>query len=173
MANRIPKEMQQHYDVIAEMLDEFCKEYLDEEYDSLCKKVLAKLCRKRPSPLLKGHFNTWAAGIVYAVGAANFIFDRENKHYISAQDLADSFGISKSTASAKAAIIKKMFNIDIFNSEWTVPSQMESNPMAWMVSIDGFAIDARSLPLEYQRICYEKGLIPYIPALKNSEMDGK
>ena len=169
MANKIPKEMQQYYDVIGQMIKDFCNGHLDDEYEELCLKVLAKLCRKRPSPLLKGRANTWAAGIVYAIGTANFIFDRENKYYMSAGDLADFFGISKSTAASKAAEVKKMFNIGIFSSEWTVASQMDSNPMIWMVSVNGFSVDARSLPLEYQQICYERGLIPYIPALKDVE----
>ena len=169
MASRIPKEMQQHYDVIGQTITDFCKENLDEEYEQLCLKALEKLCRKRPSPLLKGRSNTWAAGIVYAVGAANFIFDRDNEYYISASDLADFFGLSKSTASSKAAEIRKMFNIDMFSGEWTVPSGMDSNPMIWMVSVNGLAVDARTLPLEYQQLCYERGLIPYIPALKGKD----
>ena len=169
MANKIPKEMQQHYDVIGQMIKDFCSEHLDTEYEELCMKALAKLCRKRPSPLLSGHTNTWAAGIVYAVGAANFLFDRANKYYISAGDLADYFGIAKSTAASKSAEIKKMLKINFFSSEWTVPSKMDSNPLIWMVSIDGFAVDARTLPLEYQQICYERGLIPYIPTLKDAE----
>ena len=169
MANKIPKEMQQHYDVIGQMIKDFCDEHLDKEYEELCMKALAKLCRKRPSPLLKGHANTWAAGIAYSVGTANFIFDRDNKYYMSAGDLADYFGISKSTAASKAADIKKMFNISVFSGEWTVASKMGSNPMIWMVSINGLPVDARFIPLEYQKICYERGLIPYVPALKDKE----
>ncbi|SCY14412.1 DUF6398 domain-containing protein [Butyrivibrio sp. INlla14] len=169
MGNSVPKEMRQYYDVIGQIITVFCEKYLDKEYEELCLKALAKLCRKRPSPLLKGRPYTWAAGIVYAVGTANFIFDRANKYYISAADLADAFEVSKSTASSKAAEIKKMLKIDVFNGEWIVPSEMESNPMIWMVEVNGLAMDARRLPLEYQQICYEKGLIPYVPALKEKD----
>jgi hypothetical protein len=45
---------------------------------------------------------------------------------------------------------------------------MDANPMVWMVEVDGFIHDARSLPLQIQEIAYAKGLIPYIPALKES-----
>lgn len=38
-----------------------------------------------------------------------------------------------------------------------------------MVSIDGLPFDARTLPVEMQELCYEKGLIPYIPAYKNQD----
>jgi hypothetical protein len=46
---------------------------------------------------------------------------------------------------------------------WCLPSQMDGNPMAWMVMVNGLIVDVRSMPLEVQRIAYEKGLIPYIP----------
>ena len=71
----VPKEMQGKYEEIGAILKEYCAEHLDEEYESLCLHALEKLCRKRPSPLLGGKPNTWAAGIVYAIGSNNFIFD--------------------------------------------------------------------------------------------------
>ena len=171
MANKIPKDMQPYYEAISKMISDFCRERLNEEYEELCLKALAKLCRKRPSPLLKGRVNTWAAAIVYAVGSANFIFDKSNPHYTPAEDIAGAFGISKTTAANKAADIRKMLKIDIFNSEWTLPSQMADNPAIWYVSIDGMIVDARQLPLEYQLICFERGLIPYVPALKEQGSD--
>lgn len=41
---------------------------------------------------------------------------------------------------------------------------MADNPMVWMVQVNGIPINARMLPADAQRICYEKGLIPYVPA---------
>ena len=38
--------------VIIEMIDQFCREHLNEEYAVLCRKLAEKLGRKRPSPLL-------------------------------------------------------------------------------------------------------------------------
>ena len=35
--------------------------------------------------------------------------------------------------------------------------------MAWMISVDGFIMDARSLPRLVQEEAYRKGLIPYLP----------
>ena len=62
---KIPVQMQPVYEEIAGMIDEYCEKYLNEEYRALCLRLLEKLCRNRPSPLLKGRRNTWAAGIVY------------------------------------------------------------------------------------------------------------
>jgi hypothetical protein len=44
-----------------------------------------------------------------------------------------------------------------------MPSRMESNPMAWMVMVNGLIVDARRLPRPLQEEAYRKGLIPYIP----------
>ena len=72
-------------------------------------------------------------------------------------------GVSKSTASSTAAEIRKWLKIDQFSAEWTLPSRMEDNPFLWLVEVDGFVLDARSLPLELQVECAELGLIPYVP----------
>ena len=38
----------------------------------------------------------------------------------------------------------------------------------WMLSVNGFLVDIRTMPLEAQLIAYEEGLIPYIPALQSN-----
>jgi hypothetical protein len=55
------------------------------------------------------------------------------------------------------------------DSQWTLPSRMERNPMAWMVTVNGLIMDARSLPRPLQEEAYRKGLIPYIPGEKDIE----
>jgi hypothetical protein len=35
--------------------------------------------------------------------------------------------------------------------------------MAWLITVNGFMVDTRSMPLEIQEEAYRKGLIPYIP----------
>ena len=163
---KIPKEMQKTYDDISKLLIEYSAEYLNKEYEELCLHALEKLCRKRPSPLKSGRSNSWAAGIVYAIGSNNFIFDKSQPIHMTSKELAVPFGVAASTASSKASMIKKLLKIDYFNAEWCLPSQTSGNPMLWMVSINGLPRDARMLPVEIQEICYEKGLIPYVPAYK-------
>ena len=163
MGEKIPKIMQSYYDSIEELLINFSNEFLNEEYKELCLHALAKLCRKRPSPLLKGRKNTWAAGIIHAVGSANFIFDKSQEIHLEASTIADYFNLSKSTVSQKASEIKKMLKIDYFSNEWILKSKMDDNPFVWYVSFEGEIYDVRELPLYFQIACYEKGLIPYIP----------
>ncbi len=55
------------------------------------------------------------------------------------------------------------------DKQWTLPSRIEQNPMAWMISVIGFIVDARSQPRLVQEEAYRKGLIPYIPGEKDIE----
>lgn len=166
----VPKAMQEKYDEISSILIPYCDKYLSPEYKELCLHALEKLCRKRPSPLNSGRTKTWAASIVYAIGQNNFIFDKNQPvHVQNAAQLCEPFGVSKSTAANKAVEIRKMLKINYGNSEWILPSSVDDNPLVWMVEKNGLAVDARWLPLEEQIICWQKGLIPYVPAYKKAQ----
>jgi hypothetical protein len=49
--------------------------------------------------------------------------------------------------------------------EWTLPSRLTDNPLAWMVQLNGLIVDARRLPIGLQQMAFDKGLIPYVPSL--------
>ena len=57
----------------------------------------------------------------------------------------------------------------MMDPHWTLPSQMDDNPMAWTVSVNGFLMDARRLPRPLQEEAYRKGLISYLPDEKDVE----
>lgn len=159
---KIPVQMQPVYEEIAGMIEEYCEKYLSEEYKALCLRLLEKLCRKRPSPLLKGRRNTWAAGIVYAIATNNFIFDKSMPIHRTADELSRPFGIAPSTAGNKAAEIRKLVKMSPWDTEWLLQELIEDNPAIWMLSVDGFIVDARDLPLEIQQEAVRRGLIPYV-----------
>jgi hypothetical protein len=52
---------------------------------------------------------------------------------------------------------------------WCLPSRLEDNPMVWILQVDGFMVDIRSMPRELQEAAYQKGLIPYIPADRKNQ----
>ena len=54
--------------------------------------------------------------------------------------------------------------MDTFAPKWTLPSRIAGNPRVWMLQVNGFIIDIRSAPVEVQRLAFNKGLIPFIPA---------
>ena len=159
----VPQKMRPIYDEIVGLTDAFCAAHLNEEYAQVCRALTAKLSRKRPSPLESGRANTWAAAIVHTIGRVNFLFDKSQTPHMRADDLAKQFGLAQSTVGNKSKQIMDLLKIDIMDPEWTLPSRIDSNPMAWLISINGLIIDARSAPREIQEAAYLKGLIPYIP----------
>ena len=160
----IPKAMREIYEIVASIIKDFCKEYLDDEYAAMSLRLLEKLCRKRPSPLTTGKLNTWACGIVYVIGSNNFLFDKTQPYHMRALELAERFGLSGNTAGNKARDIRKMFRIKTFDTEWTLPSKLGSNPLVWLFETSsGFLMDARYASRDVQEKLFNAGLIPFIP----------
>jgi len=160
----VPQAMQTTYASVVSLTDAFCQQYLNEEYAVLCRSLAAALARKRPSPLGRGQLQIWACAVVYALGTVNFLFDRSQTPSMSAEELCAAFGISKSSGANKAKQIRDMLKMSQFDATWFLPSRMEESSIPWLISVNGYIVDARSLPREIQELAYEKKLIPYIPA---------
>lgn len=160
----VPVKMRQVYDAVVALTDPFCAEHLNDEYAQLCRRLAAALCRKRPSPLLSGQLRTWACAIVYTAGSENFLFDRSQTPYMAAADIADGFGVAKSTAGNKAKTVRDALKIKPYDWHWSLPSRLDDNPLAWLIQVDGIMVDARRVPREIQEEAYQRGLIPYVPA---------
>jgi hypothetical protein len=80
-----------------------------------------------------------------------------------ADELCAAIGVSQSTASTKSTQIMDLLDTYQMDPNWSLPSLIDENPMAWMIMVDGLIVDARRLPRELQQLAYQKGLIPYIP----------
>lgn len=163
---KVPKQIQCRFDSIMELTDKFCKQHLNEEYRQLARQLTAALCRKRPSPLEQGRSDTWACGIIYALGFVNFLFDKSYEPYMSADALCEGFGVSQSTGYAKSKVVRDTLDMVQFDPRWCLLSLMDENPLAWMIEVNGLVVDARHIPHEIQEMAYQKGLIPYIPGNK-------
>ena len=141
---------------ISELAQRVCREKLDEEYARLAAKAIAKLGRKRPSPLLKGQEHIWAGAVVYALGQTNFLFDQSFTPKATADDLAAWFGGAKTTLATKATQIRKWLKMEqLFTPEWLIPSLQKQNPTNNMVLVDGFVVPLESLPPKYQQMVKE------------------
>jgi len=151
---------------IFRLVDAFCTEYLNGEYADLCRKLTEKLADMHPSPLLTGSPNAWACGIVRTIGWVNFLGDREQEPHMKLSDIDLALGVNHSTGQNKSLRIRKMLDIGQLDPEWWLPSQLGHNPVVWMIDINGFKVDVRTLRPEIQEFAFRQGLIPYIP--KNS-----
>lgn len=160
----IAEEVRPVFEKIAGLVEQFCRERLNEEYGDLCRKLTEKLARKRPSPLARGKPETWACGIVRTVGWANFLDDSGRTPHMKLTAIDKAFGVAESTGQGKSALIRKMLKIRQFDWNWFLPSQLDSYPIIWTLSVNGIMLDIRRATREVQEMAFEKGLIPYIPA---------
>jgi Domain of unknown function (DUF6398) len=162
---KVPKALRPVADEIVGIADEVCLAVLDEEYADLARRAVAKLARKRPSPLTAGRRATWAAAVVYALGQANFLFDPASQPCVTADQLSEAFGVAKSTMGSKARQVRDLLRISPFSPEFQRAGVVAQNPLIWIIEVNGFAVDARHVPLDIQVEAFERGLIPYVPAL--------
>lgn len=159
----VPTTTRTWFDAVVELTDQVCAQYLTEEYATLARTLAAALARKRPCPLTWGRINTWACGVVYAVGSANFLFDPAQTPHMRGADVCAVFGVSPSAGAAKGREIMRMFRIGQLDPRWCLPSKLADNPLAWLVEINGFVVDARRLPRDVQEAAHRRGLIPFVP----------
>ena len=162
---RIPVAMRPTSERVIALTDKVCADLLDEEYVGLARHVVAKLARKRPSPLQSGRPATWAGGTVWALGQVNFLFDPSTEPYVAHDDLADAFGLTKSTLGQKAKQIRDMLKMTWATPEFLRADRIDDNPMIWLIEVNGLTFDARALPVDIQVEAYLKGIIPYVPVL--------
>lgn len=166
MSQNIPAAMAEKFAAITRLTDAFCAEHLNEEYRQMIHQVVGTLARKRPSPLLKGKENVWAAAAVHAVGRVNFLDDASQSPHCKPKVIYGFFGIAENTGQNKSKEIRDLLKMGTLSPKWTLPSRLNDNPIVWMLQFNGLIVDVRGMPLELQQMAFDKGLIPYIPALK-------
>jgi len=98
----------------------------------------------------------WVAAIIYAIGSINFLFDKSFEPCVSAQDISDYFGTSKSTVSQKAKLIRDMFKMGHWDKEFSTTKMREDNPLSDLVMVDALMVSMRSLPLEIQEVICQR-----------------
>jgi hypothetical protein len=163
---RIPVAMRDQAGQVIAVTDDVCIEHLDAEYARLARSLVARLARKRPSPLVRGDARIWAAGVLYVLAQVNFLFDRSQSSHMSSADLAAAVDVKPTTMANKAAMINRLLNIGVYEPELTRVAMLERHPMAWILEVNGFLVDARRLPEELQEEARRRGLIPDLDALQ-------
>jgi hypothetical protein len=103
--------------------------------------------------------------VIWALSQVNFAFDRSTEPHVTHDELADAFGLSKSTLSQKAKQVRDILKMSWMTPEYLRESRVDANTLIWWVEVNGLPYDARALPFELQVEAYAKGLIPYVPDL--------
>ncbi len=167
-SSEVPAEFRQVYLELVSLTDEFCNEHLNVEYQELCREMAISICQPE-SPVLRGKRASWASGIVYTVGWVNFLGDPSQEPHVRSEEIAEWFGVSTGTMLSKAKTIREGLGLIALDPDFTLPSRIDENPLIWMLQINnGLIIDIRHAPREAQEAAYKRGLIPYIPADRES-----
>ena len=125
---------------LIKLTSEFCDKFINDEYTQLSAKLINKMSRKRTVPYLHGKLEVWAAAVVYALGQINFLFDKSFQPCVNADDMCSHFNTSKSTTSQKAKVIRDMFNLSYWNSEFSTNEIKEKNPFTDIINVNGFFV---------------------------------
>jgi len=120
-SEKIPKSMVEKFSAITAQTVAFCEKHLNDEYRVVIHRVIGTLARKRPSPLLRGEENTWAAAAVHAVGRVNFLDDSSQTPHCKPKIIYEFFGIAESTGQRKSKEIRDILKIGPMLPEWTLP----------------------------------------------------
>jgi hypothetical protein len=109
------------------------------------------------------HRSTLAALATGGMASAKALFDASQSPHCTAKENQEPFGVSASTAHAHSMKVRELMNIHPFTPQWTLPSLLERSAIPWMLEVDGFLRDVRTMPLEVQIAACARGLIPYVP----------
>jgi hypothetical protein len=159
----VPHAVRPYADQLVAVTDAVCREHLDVEYADLSHAVVGKLGRRRPSPMIRGDLGIWAAGVVYAVGQLNFLFDPAQMPHATADQLSQWLGVKKTTMATKARLIRDTVKLSHCDAQLVRRDLVEASPLTWLLEVDGMLVDIRGAPVHLQVQAFELGLIPYVP----------
>jgi len=165
----LPKEIRAQAEAVLSLVDAFCERHLDAEYKELCRKLIEKLARKRPSPLARGEARIWAGGAIYVVGRQNFLFDPSMRPHMTVERISEGIGVPKSTLGNKASLICKTLRITRMTYDYHRREMLARDPLPWMIEVNGFLMDARKAPPDVQAELRRRGIIPDVDPIPEVE----
>jgi hypothetical protein len=100
----IPDDIAGRVSEVLALVDACCDEFLDVEYRTVCRRLLARIVTGDPVVFRRnGRLETAAAAVIWIAGKANGLFESGSARIrLRATDLADHFGIGKNSAYQRA-----------------------------------------------------------------------
>ncbi|MDA1193423.1 MAG: DUF6398 domain-containing protein, partial [Candidatus Poribacteria bacterium] len=124
-------------DELVSMINDFCHTHLNDEYATICLKLIDAVVEEEPSLLLSGRAKSWAGGVLYAIARVNFLFDSSQTPHMRADELCERFGVSQGNATAKSNEIMDALDIHQLDAQWRLESRLGSNPLAQLLQSVG------------------------------------
>ncbi|WP_411170564.1 DUF6398 domain-containing protein [Clostridium sp. MB05] len=110
----------ERYLEIMSAIEEVCKKSLNKKYLFLAENLCKEICKLETTSINKGKANSWACGIVHALGLKNGLFTNKTEINIKAGDLYKIFNVSSSTGLSKSKEVRSL--IDIEDEKWLLTS---------------------------------------------------
>ena len=85
------------------------------------------------------------------LGQINFLTDPSTQPFMTTAGLCSRFGVSQSTASAKARAISQALDSSRLNPEWSLPGLLDQNPLEWMGEVNGLLVHVRTCHVRCSR----------------------
>lgn len=108
----------ERYLEIVKIIKEVCEDNFNKDYLFLAENLCKELFKAQIDALNKGKANSWACGIVHAVGLQNNLFNNKSNIRIKAQDFYKLFNVSSSTGLSKSKEVRS--HIDMEEDKWLI-----------------------------------------------------
>lgn len=114
---------------VLRLTDAFCTARLGQEAAELCRRAAGTLARKRPSPLLRGSPEAWAAGILHAVAAGNCLIGPWASATLTMAEIAEACGVSLGTVASRGRAVRTALRLEPGDPVWLLPGVAERLPL--------------------------------------------
>lgn len=108
----------ERYLEIVNIIKEVCEDNFNKDYLFLAENLSKELFKAQIDALNKGKANSWACGIVHAVGLQNNLFNNKSNVRIKAQDFYKLFNVSSSTGLSKSKEVRS--HVDMKEDKWLI-----------------------------------------------------
>ena len=125
---RMPRALRLVADEIVAITDAACRAVLDEEYADLARARGGEAGAQAAVAAYCWPPGDVAAGVVYALGQANFVFDPASEQCVTADEFSEVFGVAKSTMGSKARQVRDLMRISPFSPEFQRADVAAQNP---------------------------------------------
>ncbi|MCX5919680.1 MAG: DUF6398 domain-containing protein [Deltaproteobacteria bacterium] len=96
---------------VRSLLDQFSKQHLSPQLSQYVFELWEQIGRKRNYIITGGKKEVWASAVVYVIARLNFLFDKDNSSFLPPDTICKFFDTKKTTVSARASDIEKVFKI--------------------------------------------------------------
>ncbi|WP_244835288.1 DUF6398 domain-containing protein [Clostridium sp. BJN0001] len=130
---KLSKAVDDKYEDISNKLSDFSDKFLTSDYKSLLIRSLKLIYENNKENLMKGKSESWACGLVHALGTINGLFDSKNDISLKVSDLYKAFNISSSTGLNKSKDVRKLLSLDENSDKWKISKNMQNEQFRFLV----------------------------------------